>query len=345
MAENFLTYQEVDALARLTVSSSRVTATNMLAGDDVIYVYYDKGAAYFDGNFNHYLTIALTASDQGGAQGIFWAMTNNLNDFQGLIDASQSFLALRVVHNQSPNTIVLHLTEQDGATNYGETGGAGYAITAGTVYYIKLTRDETVGTYGTFYCYIYSNAERTTLLETLSITLHTSTKDYRYVMPMQSYDATSGTTKKITMYSENLIFGSGAATVLPTVTQSFPTSIGATTATGNGHIVSIGLSAVTEHGHCWATTINPTTADSKTTNGAGAVGAFTSAITGLTPGTRYYIRAYATNSFGTSYSAGTSVISGDSGSIMMEGNIAIVETRFHYVGADGREYYLQGTGV
>ena len=48
-----------------------------------------------------------------------------------------------------------------------------------------------------------------------------------------------------------------------------------------------------------------TSLSTKTTNGA-ANGAYTSNITGLTPGTLYYVRSYATNSVGTSYGAQTS---------------------------------------
>lgn len=87
----------------------------------------------------------------------------------------------------------------------------------------------------------------------------------------------------------------------PTVTTQAETSIATITATGNGTITSIGGASVTQHGHCWATTINPTTSNSKTQNGAGNVGAFTSATTGLSTYTFYYTRAYATNSVGTSY--------------------------------------------
>ena len=52
----------------------------------------------------------------------------------------------------------------------------------------------------------------------------------------------------------------------------------------------------------WGTALNPTIADNKTTDGAvTAAGPFTSSITGLTPGTLYHVRAYATNDGGTSY--------------------------------------------
>lgn len=349
MAENFQTYQEVDALSRLTVAISRVTCTGMLDGDTDIYLYKDKGAAWFDGSFVHLFTMSVTTSQQGGAKGVFWAMTNALNDFQGIDDANDSGLCLYALHGQTPNTTVIHIMELDSGTAYAETGGAGYTITEGTVYYIKLVRDESVGTFGTFYCYIYSNETRATLLSTLTLTLHTSAKNYRYIMPMMSYDVALPASKTMTAYTENLSFetwDNPAVSVPPTVTGENPTSIAATTATGNGHIVSLGLAAVTQHGHCWNTTGDPTTADSKTTNGAGAVGAFTSAATGLTAGTRYYIRAYATNSFGTDYSTGISFIAGDQSlSLMTYGNLSIVETRLHYVGNDGKEYYLQGTAV
>ena len=46
-------------------------------------------------------------------------------------------------------------------------------------------------------------------------------------------------------------------------------------------------------GVCWSTSHNPTLADSHTNNGIGTE-PFTSLITGLTPGTTYYIRAYYT---------------------------------------------------
>jgi hypothetical protein len=87
---------------------------------------------------------------------------------------------------------------------------------------------------------------------------------------------------------------------LPTVTTTAVTSITATTASGGGNVISDGGAAVTARGVCWSTSPNPTIADSYTTNGTGT-GVFTSSITGLTPGTTYYVRAYATNSIGTAY--------------------------------------------
>jgi hypothetical protein len=87
-----------------------------------------------------------------------------------------------------------------------------------------------------------------------------------------------------------------------TVTTQAVTDIGITTATGNGNITDLGIPDPTEHGVCWNTTGTPTTADNKTEEGAAsATGAFTSDITGLSPNTPYYVRAYATNSADTVY--------------------------------------------
>ncbi len=54
------------------------------------------------------------------------------------------------------------------------------------------------------------------------------------------------------------------------------------------------VAAVSARGVCWNTTGTPTTADSKTVDGAGS-GAFVSNLTSLNADTTYHVRAYATN--------------------------------------------------
>ena len=75
-----------------------------------------------------------------------------------------------------------------------------------------------------------------------------------------------------------------------------------TTATGNGTITYVG-SGVTVSGICWNETGTPTTApaDSKTTDGPLVAQSYTGLLTGLTPNTLYYVRAYATTGGGTNY--------------------------------------------
>ncbi|MBI9053332.1 MAG: T9SS type A sorting domain-containing protein [Bacteroidales bacterium] len=102
-----------------------------------------------------------------------------------------------------------------------------------------------------------------------------------------------------TIYGSEVSF---TALEVPTVTTQAVTSIATSTATANGNVTDLGVPNPTQHGVCWSTSTNPTTSDSKTEDGAvSAIGAFTGNITGLSPGTMYYVRAYATNSVGTVY--------------------------------------------
>jgi len=132
----------------------------------------------------------------------------------------------------------------------------------------------------------------------------------------------------------------------PTVTTQAVTAITGTTATGNGNITDLGDPNPTAHGVCYSTTEMPTIADSTTDEGAAsATGAFTTSMTNLTPGTLYYVRAYATNAAGTGYGQQVSFTAGAPGSGELAGLYAVVEERFHYVDAYGQERYIQGTVV
>jgi hypothetical protein len=88
--------------------------------------------------------------------------------------------------------------------------------------------------------------------------------------------------------------------VAPTLSTTAVSSLAPPTATSGGNISYNGGAVITARGVCWGTSPNPTTASSYTTDGTGN-GSFTSSVTGLSDGTTYYLRAYATNSAGTSY--------------------------------------------
>jgi hypothetical protein len=106
-----------------------------------------------------------------------------------------------------------------------------------------------------------------------------------------------------TAYGNEVSFTTSSNATLPTVITSSVGNITATTATSGGNVTNEGGATVTERGVCWSTSPNPTIANSKTINGSG-LGTFSSSITGLSPNTTYYVRAYATNSAGTGYGNG-----------------------------------------
>jgi hypothetical protein len=78
------------------------------------------------------------------------------------------------------------------------------------------------------------------------------------------------------------------------------TNISDTQATGNGDIIFPPGTEVTSRGFCWNTSTNPTVANSIITAGAGQ-GPFQTLLTGLTPETNYYVRAFVYNSLGAVY--------------------------------------------
>ncbi|GAA3967365.1 Ig-like domain-containing protein [Hymenobacter antarcticus] len=92
--------------------------------------------------------------------------------------------------------------------------------------------------------------------------------------------------------------------VAPTVTTAAATTIGTTSAVLGGNVTADGGATVTGRGVVYSSTATtPTIGGSGVTqaaNGSG-VGTFLTTISSLTPGTTYYVRAYATNSAGTSY--------------------------------------------
>ena len=99
---------------------------------------------------------------------------------------------------------------------------------------------------------------------------------------------------------------------LASLTTTAASAILSTTATTGGNITDDGNGDVTARGVCYSTTSNPTTANSKTTDGSG-IGSFVSNISGLTPNTIYYVRAYAENSAGTAYGNEITFTTGTSG--------------------------------
>jgi uncharacterized protein (TIGR02145 family) len=89
--------------------------------------------------------------------------------------------------------------------------------------------------------------------------------------------------------------------VVPAMVVTTPvTGILYYTCVAGGAVTDDGGGNVSSRGVCWGTEANPTISNSITVNGGGT-GSFLSYIDGLTSGTTYHIRAYATNSSGTEY--------------------------------------------
>jgi uncharacterized protein (TIGR02145 family) len=120
------------------------------------------------------------------------------------------------------------------------------------------------------------------------------------LLPGVAYYVRAYATNRIgTAYGNQLTLTTLA--ILPTVTTASASTVATTTAVIGGNISSDGGASISARGVCWSTNFEPTISlTTKTADGVGS-GNFSSNLTGLTPNTTYYVRAYATNNVGTSY--------------------------------------------
>ncbi len=101
-----------------------------------------------------------------------------------------------------------------------------------------------------------------------------------------------------TNYGPELFFKT--AGILPSVTTSIPAGITTNSAIFVGNVTAQGSDAVTERGVCLSVSANPTIANAKLISGSG-IGAFNILFDRFKPNKTYNVRAFATNSVGTSY--------------------------------------------
>lgn len=108
-----------------------------------------------------------------------------------------------------------------------------------------------------------------------------------------------GDTSYTTLYGNQVTFTTGS---LPYITTSAASEITNSSAISGGILINPSSSnAILAKGVVWSTSQNPTDAlTTKTMDGA-TEGNFTSTIIGLSLGSTYFVRAYVTNSLGTTY--------------------------------------------
>lgn len=124
------------------------------------------------------------------------------------------------------------------------------------------------------------------------------------LLPSTTYHARAYATNTIgTGYGSDISFTttSCGSSIPPSVEIYSVNDISTTQAYCSGGVTSQGSSPVTIRGFCWGTSINPDVENNVVSCGSG-LGAFSCYASGLTSNTTYHVRAFAANSYGTSYS-------------------------------------------
>lgn len=261
--------------------------------------------------------VVSDGGDNITARGVCWATSQNptinnshTSDGTGLGDFSSSITGLA---NNVTYYVRAYATNSNG-TAYGEersfTTQEGLAVvTTKNITSITATSAESggeitddVGFSITARGVCWSTSQNPTISDA-----HTSdgtgTGSYTSSLTSLSYNTTYyvrayATNSNGTSYGEEKTFTTSK--LAPTVTTTEVTLITSNSAVTGGNVTSDGGANVTARGVCYSTSQNPTINGQHTSDGNGT-GTFTSTLTGLTANTTYYVRAYATNSEGTSY--------------------------------------------
>jgi len=174
--ENFSTYTEVDANAKLTVTATKADGVNV-DGDEDVYLYKDFGANYFDGlaiEFEIYINTACEVASRSGM-----AVTNTVGSGP---DLATTDILVFLYEDGTGAKWEAFLCRGDLVASDAST------ISPDTLYYCTLSR--TAGS-NTVTLKIYTDAARTALHDTLSVIGYSTTK-YRYLYGFINYNNAVG---------------------------------------------------------------------------------------------------------------------------------------------------------
>ena len=196
MAEDLTTYTEVDPGADLTVTSTTVTYTNLPRNLDT-FLYDDFGVNFFDKNIGVKCSGEMSGSTQIAGIISSPVFANVVDDGLGIRDGGGDALLMRQSRVSSAWSI--EAIEFDGGVQHADQHLTSLNFTK----WFTITRDDDDGAFGAWDIDIFSDSGRTTLVDSLSISLHTSKKDYRYSYAMQSWN--SGSAAAATGFMENFV--------------------------------------------------------------------------------------------------------------------------------------------
>lgn len=167
--EDLNTYNENDPNGYLFVDGpgNRVTFSNLPRDEPTARIYQNKGPAFFPGNYDQLLTVFMGALSQNQSVAIPWMLANVAKDYSAMLAANDD--AHSIILNRTVGGAFNFITEEtEGGIRYSDVA----VISGNTPYYPENVRDESIGTFGQLVTFIFSNAGRSVLFDTLSVLLH-----------------------------------------------------------------------------------------------------------------------------------------------------------------------------
>ena len=195
IVEDLLTYTEQDTGNNYTVTSSKVGVVG-LPKNISSHLQDDKGVNHFAGDVSHDFELYFdSASTTPQAYIDLWMLANAVDDHYNLRTASEFYLSV-ALYSPAAGTYRVYIREGIGGSDVDDFGD----ISADTLYYATVDRDESIGTNGQFRLRLYSDALRTTIVLTLTLAL-TAKRDFRHFYAANSFNI--GAADTFTGYGQN----------------------------------------------------------------------------------------------------------------------------------------------
>ena len=174
------------------------------------WVYDDKGAGYFGSNWVHSIDVNLKEGYSRDCSGMVHLLSNDVDNAYNLYTNSKTYVGLKVTNDGK-----LFLEESYLGAQY---TSAQFSMALGTWYYLTITKAGDA-----LSCNIYSDAARTTLLATISLTLQAD-HTFRYIFAVNTYPDWMPVPYRLeNLHVANLDLGSGPEDFL-TYTEEDPNS-------------------------------------------------------------------------------------------------------------------------
>jgi len=199
--EDFTTYSTGgDNIGELTITENKIAINESLLGrNEDAWVYDDKGAGHFDGDFTHQLEIMATA--QTGGYGLFncWILANAVGDAYDLEQASESYYLIELVEYADVYTIYVRIYEGGS-----EVDSDSYSGSIDTLYFLTIARDHDGGgsNKGRLTVTIRIESHTGEVQDTLTADSSAEQNTFRYIYGMAGYN--TGGTGQIKGYVQNL---------------------------------------------------------------------------------------------------------------------------------------------
>ena len=196
--KDLTTLTEVDGGGDLTVTTTKVDVVSQ-AGNVENYVYDDRGAAYYSGDFDHDFEFYLTTVNASSA-GFLIGVSDQIGTLQNGTTLACAF---------NSSSLVPYLLDIDSGGNL-DLAQTGSALSLATLYYCTFKR---VGNALTWI--LYSDSGRSTIVQTITGTIVNTSQTYQYFYAQSAYNVSDGNTS--TYYVQNIDYkeAAGGATALP----------------------------------------------------------------------------------------------------------------------------------